>query len=179
MTEYLKYPLYFDLDPSGYDGPPYDIEMIAGGTRSFQMVPEKPTLSRKWASRFYTLAELIATWSKDPDRQVGAVIVSDRKIVRGMGYNGIPRGLEDVKLRTDDHIHAEVNAILNASGNVKGCALFVTTFPCTPCAAVIIQAGIEAVYAPSMDYGSSSWWHSQLHAMSMFHEAGVEVANAK
>ncbi len=135
-------------------------------------------MSYMWADRFYTLAELVATWSKDPDRKVGAVIVSDRRMVRGMGYNGLPRGLDDKKTRTDDHIHAEVNAILNASGDVRDCALFTTTFPCTPCAAVIIQAGLKLVYAPPPEYGSSSWWHSQLHANNMFEEAGVDVYRA-
>jgi len=151
-----------------------DLEIIAGGIYN-----TAPTLSRKWTSRFYALAKLVATWSKDPDRQVGAVIVSDRKMIRGVGYNGLPRGLRDIKLRTEDHIHAEVNAIFNASEGVRKCALFVTSFPCTPCAAVIIQAGIEAVYAPPMEYGSDSWWHSQLRARCMFNEAGVEVAYAE
>ncbi|NMU72603.1 cell division protein DedD, partial [Vibrio parahaemolyticus] len=28
----------------------------------------------KWAKRFYQMAELVASWSKDPSTQVGAVI---------------------------------------------------------------------------------------------------------
>ena len=138
-------------------------------------------MSYTWAHRFYEIARTVATWSKDPDRKVGAVLVDNRKRIRGTGYNGLPCGLDywGDKVRADDHVHAEVNAILNANGDVRGCALFTTTFPCTPCAAIIIQAGIQLVWAPPPEYGSSSWWHSQLHAKSMFKDAGVDVYNAK
>ncbi len=32
----------------------------------------------KWAKRFYQMAELVASWSKDPSTQVGAVITKQK-----------------------------------------------------------------------------------------------------
>jgi len=72
----------------------------------------------KWDSRFMDLARLVASWSKDPSTQVGAVIVDQDKRIVSTGFNGFPRCVNDspvdreVKLlRT---IHAEENALLFA-----------------------------------------------------------------
>ena len=76
-----------------------------------------------WDKRFLDLAEHVAGWSKDPSTQVGCVIVNDKRVVVGLGYNGFPRGVEDTPERLNDRPtkylmvqHAEVNAILNGSG---------------------------------------------------------------
>ena len=47
-----------------------------------------------WDSRWMALAQLIATWSKDRGRKVGAVIVGPDNEVRSTGFNGIPRGVK-------------------------------------------------------------------------------------
>ena len=52
-------------------------------------------MQEKWDARFLTLADSIATWSKDPSRGVGAVIVSPVRQVIATGYNGLPRGFAD------------------------------------------------------------------------------------
>lgn len=138
-------------------------------------------LDPKWERRFLQLAVHIATWSKDPSTQVGAVIVNEEKRVVGMGYNGFPKGVKDTDERYEDRkekyprvVHAEMNAILNATGSVKGCSLF--TFPlntCERCAAMVIQAGITAVYAtPSV---SQRWAEGWALAEEMYNEAGVKV----
>ncbi len=49
----------------------------------------------KWDIRFLLLADQIATWSKDPSRGVGAIIVSTAKQIVATGFNGLPRGVED------------------------------------------------------------------------------------
>jgi deoxycytidylate deaminase len=69
--------------------------------------------------------------SKDPVTRVGAVIVGSNKEIRSTGFNGLPRGIADTKLRYDDKEfkimavnHAEENAILNCALNdvaTKGC----------------------------------------------------------
>ena len=59
---------------------------------------EKKTLN-KWDDRFLKLAELVSTWSKDPSSKVGAVIVDDKNRVISLGFNGLPRGVEDTKER--------------------------------------------------------------------------------
>lgn len=141
----------------------------------------------KWERRFFELARHVSTWSKDPSTQVGAVIVSDDKRVVGMGYNGFARGVKDTKLRYADReqkyprvVHAEPNAILNATGSVKGCSLFAWPLnTCAACAALIIQAGIVTVYARSVDYTKNTpqnkWLAEWELAREMYHEADIQV----
>jgi dCMP deaminase len=51
-------------------------------------------MSRKsWDEYFMAIAELVAERSTCLRRQVGAVIVKDRKIL-STGYNGAPRGIK-------------------------------------------------------------------------------------
>ena len=54
------------------------------------------TLLNKWDSRFLEIANLVATWSKDPSTQIGAIAVKDKRLI-STGYNGFPRGIEDLK----------------------------------------------------------------------------------
>lgn len=111
--------------------------------------------STKWDRRFLKLAELVASWSKDPSTRVGAVIVDDLRLVRGLGYNGFPRGVaDDDRLRKKETkyplvVHAEANAILNSNGSVRGCTLYSTQIPCHECCKLLIQAGISWVVFPS------------------------------
>lgn len=108
-----------------------------------------------WDEFFMSSASLAAKRSKDPVTKVGAVIVNGENRIVGTGYNGFPRGVpDDVELwgKDDDvflnkHsyvIHAELNAILNAS-EVAGCTMYVTLFPCNECAKVISQMRIKRV----------------------------------
>ena len=78
--------------------------------------------SSKWDLRYIDLARHISHWSKDPRKQVGAVI-TDKQYVRGIGFNGFPRGIEDSEQILNDKtaklklvVHAEANAILTARG---------------------------------------------------------------
>lgn len=131
-----------------------------------------------WHERFFALADLVGSWSKDPSTKVGAVIVRPNRTIASVGYNGFPRGVEDKYttreaklLRT---VHAEANAILTANGDVRGCTLYVTPLhPCANCAGLIIQAGISKVYfklGPRADA-----WADHYDAMwEMFESSGVK-----
>ncbi|EFH68201.1 predicted protein [Arabidopsis lyrata subsp. lyrata] len=44
------------------------------------------------------IAFLSAERSKDPNRHVGACLVSQNGVILGIGYNGFPRGCSDDKL---------------------------------------------------------------------------------
>ena len=46
-------------------------------------------LLNKWDKRFLEMAKLVASWSKDPSTQVGAVAVRNRTVI-AQGYNGLP-----------------------------------------------------------------------------------------
>ncbi|TYH97068.1 hypothetical protein ES332_A12G217600v1 [Gossypium tomentosum] len=106
------------------------------------------------------IAFLSAKRSKDPNRQVGACLVSQNGIILGIGYNGFPRGCSDDQLpwakmsKSGDPLetkypyvcHAEVNAILNTNhASAAGQRLYVTMFPCNECAKIIIQSGVSEV----------------------------------
>ena len=42
-------------------------------------------------------------------------------------------------------VHAELNAILNATQSLQNASLYVSLFPCNECAKAIVQAGIKEV----------------------------------
>jgi len=97
----------------------------------------------------------VARKSKDPNCQVGAVIVSPDRLVLATGFNGLARGVFDNEnlLADDDEklkwiCHAEINATFNAVRTgvpVVGCSIFVNKFPCFACCNAIAQAGIKRI----------------------------------
>ena len=102
-----------------------------------------------WDSYFMGIAALSSKRSKDPKTQVGACIVSQEKTIIGIGYNGFPKGISDDEFPWNDEgsfldtkypyvVHAEANAILNATRQVKDATLYVTLFPCHECTKLII-----------------------------------------
>lgn len=135
----------------------------------------------KWSVRFYQMAELVGSWSKDPSTQVGAVICEANRIV-SVGFNGYPHGIPDSAV-TDDRemkllktLHAEENAILFAKRDLSGCDIWVTHFPCPNCAAKIIQTGIAHVYCPEQSEDFLSRWGEKIKiSCEMFEQANVEV----
>jgi len=145
----------------------------------------------KWNKRFMEMAQLVASWSKDPSTQCGAVIVRPNKTIASVGYNGFPRGIADLDhlLREREFkyprvIHAEMNAILNANEPVKGFSLY--TWPgacCANCAKHIIQAGISTVVirkVPQEEMNdkrlqASRWGAEWVISEAMFKEAEIEL----
>lgn len=138
----------------------------------------------KWDQRFLDLAAEVASWSKDPTTKVGAAIVRDDRTVASLGFNGLPRGVEDNDFRLGNReeklamtIHAELNAILSSHVPVRGLTLYATLPCCDRCAAHIIQSGIRRVVTLSPDVAQAArWGESFERAVEMFREAGVEVA---
>jgi len=135
----------------------------------------------KWAERFLQMAELVASWSKDPSTQVGAVITEHNRIV-SLGFNGYPHGISDSaatdsrELKLLKTLHAEENAILYAKRDLSGCEIWVTHFPCPNCAAKIIQTGISAVHCPEQSQDFLSRWGDKVElSETMFTQAGVKV----
>jgi len=135
-----------------------------------------------WDETFMHLCHVIAQRSKDPNTQNGSCIVNDKNIVIGLGYNGFPNGCSDDKLswkREGDFcdkkyayvVHAEANAILNASVSTDGAKVYCTLFPCNECAKVIIQKGIKEVIFESDKYHSDDIWKASRKMLDM---AGVK-----
>ena len=117
-----------------------------------------------WDEYFMQMAELTAKRSTCLRRQVGAVIVKDKHII-ATGYNGAPKGLKHCAqlrgcLREKLHVpsgerhelcralHAEQNAIIQAATlgqSIEGGTIYVTHHPCSICAKMILNAGLERI----------------------------------
>jgi len=141
-------------------------------------------LTRKWDERFLRTAKEISTWSKDPSTQVGAIIVNDDRRILATGYNGFPRGIDDSVERLEDRenkykfiVHAEMNAIYNATYNgisLNSSTLYVWGLPvCSECAKGVIQVGIKKIVMPLKDY-PERWLTSFKQSATLFIEAGVK-----
>jgi dCMP deaminase len=133
-----------------------------------------------WPSYFMSFALLAATKSKDTT-QVGAVLVGPDNEIRLTGFNGPPRGVEDLPERRERPTkylfasHAEANLVAFAAREgirTKGCTVYVTHHPCSSCARTLIQAGIECVV---VGRGTTSMPDEEFEAAAvMFAEAGVK-----
>ena len=144
-----------------------------------KLIPWAP-LPENWIKRWAEVAQLAASWSKDPNTKVGAVLFTKDNSPIAFGYNGLPRGVEDTDLRLQDReikrkmvVHAEANAILNAARTgaaLDGAFLMVTHPCCSVCAGLIIQAGIKLVIYPALP-GCERFNHDI--SEQMFKEAGV------
>ena len=140
----------------------------------------------KWDKRFMEMTELVSTWSSCIRRQVGAIIVKDKRILT-TGYNGAPSGVSSCKdrekcIRIERNIasgtcqeicyavHAEQNAICQAAKlglSIDGATLYCTHQPCTICARLIINSGITKVVYKN--------GYPDDFSLELFKEAGVEI----
>jgi dCMP deaminase len=138
----------------------------------------------KWDEYFMLSAKLASERSKDPSRQVGCVIVSKLNRIIGSGYNGFCNGISDDILswaKTSENTlnnkylyvcHAELNAVLNCSGDTKDSTMYTTLYPCSECCKTIIQSGInKVIYASEPDWSKDTYIASK----KMFSIVGVET----
>lgn len=136
-----------------------------------------------WDEYFMGLAHLSAMRSKDPSTQVGAVIVDTSKKIVGIGYNGLPTGLSDdefpwgregkvLETKYPYVVHAELNAILNATLSLNGCSIYVSLFPCNECAKAIVQAGIKEIVYEDDKYAETD---SVIASKRMLKAAGINL----
>lgn len=143
---------------------------------------------QKWDVRFYEMARLVSTWSKDPSSKIGAVIVNDERRILATGYNGFPRGISDSEDRLNSKeekypriIHAEMNALMNALYNgvsIKDATLYVYGLPiCGDCTKAVIQSGIKRVFIAYWPTDMPRQWKDSWNMISkpMLEEAGVEI----
>lgn len=130
------------------------------------------------------IAMLSAQRSKDPNTKVGACIVNADKKIVGIGYNGMPTGVDDSEMPWDRSAespldtkypyvcHAELNAILNSIKNLKGCTLYVTLFPCNECAKAVIQSGIKKIVYAENKYKDSE---SVIASTRLLEKCGIVI----
>jgi dCMP deaminase len=136
----------------------------------------------RWDIRFLELADHIGSWSKDPSRGVGAVIVTLDRRVCATGYNGLPEGIEDRPERLERPAkyplicHAEINAIVQCArhgASTVGTTIYTTFFPCNTCTLAIIQAGVQRVVSWSPGNGDEHWADAIATSVELLDEAGV------
>lgn len=145
-----------------------------------EVIGQLKTSAREWDLRFLRQAVEVASWSKDPEVKVGAVLVSPDKRRFAVGYNGFPHGVTDTKdrLRGPDRValtaHAELNALLNAATDLDGWTLYCTRQPCIECAKAIIQSRVARVVCPALET-TSSWFDSCQKGATIMREAGIRV----
>ena len=112
---------------------------------------------------FMQMAQLVGSRATCMRRAVGAVIVKDKRVL-STGYNGAPKGMkhceevgclrQQLKVPSGERhelcrgVHAEQNAIIQAAlfgVSIKGASMYITNYPCSVCAKMIVNAGIEEV----------------------------------
>lgn len=117
-----------------------------------------------WDEYFLQLARQAATRSTCLRRQVGAVLVRDKRIL-ATGYNGAPRGVahcldvgclrEELGIPSGERhelcraIHAEQNAVIQAALHgvaIEGATLYATVHPCILCAKMLINCGVREIH---------------------------------
>lgn len=109
------------------------------------------------------MANLVSSRSTCVRRRVGAVIVKDKRVL-STGYNGSPKGTrhcedlgcirEQMNIPSGTRhelcrgVHAEQNAVAQAAYfgvSVNGATIYTTTYPCSMCAKILINAGIKEI----------------------------------
>lgn len=138
-----------------------------------------------WDKYFLKIALTVSERSTCVRRKVGAVLVSDKRIL-ATGYNGAPKGLihcvqigclrhrlnikPSQRIEICRGIHAEQNALVQASFfgiSVAGATLYTTQSPCITCAKMIINAGILRIVSKNS--------YPDTLAKKMLTEAGIKV----
>jgi len=142
-------------------------------------------LRPSWNEYYMQVAEVVKSRSTCLRRQVGAVIVKDKRLLT-TGYNGAPSGLKHCDevgcLREELGIpsgqrhelcrgtHAEQNAIIQAACHgieIKKATIYVYVQPSILCAKMIINAGIEKIVFKG-DYPDKL-------SRQLLEEAGIEL----
>lgn len=143
----------------------------------------------EWDDYFMDIVDIIKNRSTCLRRQVGAVIVQDKRIL-ATGYNGAPSGCrhceeagclrEQLKIPSGERhelcraSHAEQNAIVQAAKHgvsIDGATIYVTAQPCVICSKLIINAGIQRIV-----YSGS---YPDKLSMELLEEAGIKIESYK
>ena len=134
----------------------------------------------KWNDYFMGLARYVASKSKDPTTKVGSVAVGPDHEVRETGYNGIPRGVQDLPermVRPEKYLwteHSEANLVASAARpRLKGTTVYVTHLCCNACARLLVSSGVSKVVMADEPTSMPPELHET--ALAILKEAGVIV----
>lgn len=137
--------------------------------------------------KYMGLAWFHASFSKDPNTQVGAQLVGSDNKPLGSGYNGPPRRMSDLNVvwdrpskanpealsKYDLIVHAEINAIDHSNNlPLNDATLYVTALPCPSCMLEIVRKEISRVVYFDFQSGKNSTLQN-VH----WKEKTLEIAN--
>jgi dCMP deaminase len=124
--------------------------------------PDVKISAADFDKKMIALADAEGEKSSDWWRRIGSVVVKDGKIILSTHnehlpsqhspyVNGDPRNNfhKGVHLELGTSIHSEAGAIAEAAKkgiSLEGAEIYVTTFPCPPCAKLIACSGIKKIY---------------------------------
>ena len=133
-------------------------------------------------SKYMGQAWIQASFSKDPNTQVGAVIVTSDNIPLSSGYNGPPSAINDDSFswcrvpeyeggltKYDLVRHAEINAMDYSNlSDLSNAVLYVTALPCPSCMLEIAKKRVSrVVYYDFQSTSNSSLQNSAWRNKSM------------
>jgi len=156
-------------------------------TKEFEISPDRVISENEFDREIIAQAGEEAQKSPDWWRQIGAILIRDKKRIL-IGHNSVlpseytlntfgdPRSNFDAgtMLTIYKTIHAEATIIAQAAKNgisTDGASLYVTTFPCPVCAKSIALAGIKEIY-----YAKG---YSLLDAEDILRAFGVKIVMVK
>lgn len=115
-----------------------------------------------WDDYYMGAAFIAASRSKDPDTQIGAIVVDKFHRPWGQGCNGAPRVVPDHEIdwtrpfKYPWVVHAEINALrhcrVSGLDDLQGCTIYVSGCPCLPCVREIVSRGLDRIV-----YGPHAW----------------------
>jgi dCMP deaminase len=158
-------------------------------TTEFQVAPDRVISESEFDKQI--MANAFEESKKSPDwwRQIGAILVRDKKPLIIAHNTPLPseytlNALGDPRSNFDageaqykdlgKFIHGEANVIAQAAKQgiqTEGASIYVTTFPCPACAKLVAVAGIEEVYY--------SKGYSMLDAEDILKAFGVKITLVK
>lgn len=123
-----------------------------------------------WDKRYLRIARHVASWSKDPSTQCGAVLVRPNNTLASTGFNGFPSIMEDDPDLYADRLtkyprvlHSEWNAIRTCQdSSLKNYTVYAWPMPpCGLCTAALVQKGVRRVVCPNPSPDKLERWREQ------------------
>ena len=151
--------------------------------RQKEISPDRITSTDELDKEFMLNAFAESEKSADWWRQIGAVLVKDKKVVckghiryfpsdLALDVFGTPRSNYDFGQRSDVYIsmHAEADIIAQAAQegiSLRGASVYSSTFPCINCAFLLARSGISKLFYTK--------GYSNLDSEEVLKSAGIEI----
>jgi dCMP deaminase len=119
-------------------------------------------MRKSWDQHFLAIAQEVASMGTCTRRQVGCVLVDDRRVILSTGFNGVPPKWDHCRGTVEEGArpcpgasaesgtgldlcyanHAEVNALLHCSDVMRAHTCYTTSSPCISCVKILLCTGV-------------------------------------